>query len=177
MSAVFLVCHGLSSCCSSIAASFECFFTSAPQSHSLYPSLVWACVLGFGAFLFPPAFLPCRCLSSSSLSVAYPYAVHGPLAAGQAFHFCWLLAHSSELCQSSVGFILFLQCLLAFVNSFPYVGFSLGPLGFLRILGIPPLIPPRCRLVFSFRYHLPPPLPPAIGGTCSLSLSLPHFIR
>ena len=29
--------------------------------------------------------------------------------------------------------------------------------------------------LFSFRCHLPPPLPPAITGSCSLSL--PHFLR
>ena len=47
---------------------------SLPMRHDLIPSIllfVWACELGSGAFLFPPAFLPCRCLSDSSLSVAY----------------------------------------------------------------------------------------------------------
>ena len=88
MSAVFLVCRGLSSCCSSMVASFEFFYTYAPRSHSLYPSFVWVCLPGSGAFLFPPAFLPCHGLSGGSLSVAYPYAVHDPLAGGHAFHFC-----------------------------------------------------------------------------------------
>ena len=69
MSAVFLVCRGLSSCCSSMVASFEFFFTYAPRSHSLYPSFVWEFVPGSGAFLFPPSFLPCRGLSG----VLYPW--------------------------------------------------------------------------------------------------------
>ena len=62
-----------------------------------YPSFDWECVPGSGAFLFPTTFLPCRDLSGGSLSVAYPYAVHDPLAGGHAFHFCWLLAHSGDL--------------------------------------------------------------------------------
>ena len=78
-------------------ASFVFFFTCAPGSHSLYPSFVWECVPGSGAFLFPTTFLPCRGLSGGSLSVAYPYSVHDPLAGGHASHFYWLLAHSGEL--------------------------------------------------------------------------------
>ena len=97
MSEVFLDYRGLSSCCSSRVVSFEFFFTCAPGSHSLYPAFVWECVPGSGAFLFPITFLPCRGLSGGSLSVAYPYAVHGPLASGHAFNFYWLLAPSGEL--------------------------------------------------------------------------------
>ena len=78
------------------------------------------------------------------------------------------------------------------MNSFPYIGFSLvffpgslGPLGFILILGFhlsSLLVSPfslSARLLpwlFSFWYHLPPPLPPAIGGTCSPSFTSPLLL-
>ena len=86
--AVVLDCRGLPPCCYSLADSFE---FSLPMRHDLIPSIllfVWACELGSGAFLFPPAFLPCRCLSGSSLSPWHTtYAVNGPLASGHAVPF------------------------------------------------------------------------------------------
>ena len=58
--------------------------------HDLIPSIllfVWACELGSGAFLFPPA----SCLAAASRVVFSPwhttYAVNGPLAAGHAVPF------------------------------------------------------------------------------------------
>ena len=143
----------------------------------------------------PSSFHLPSCLAAASPVVLSPwhttYAVSGPLAASHAVLF--LLVVGSFRCAFAVFCYghPFLQCLLAFENSFNSVGFSLvffaGSLsfGFYQYPWVsasnPSLFnPSRCRLVFSpgssypgiaffHCFHLPP-------ATHALSLSFPRFI-
>ena len=163
------------------------FFIGAPGSHSLYPSFVSVCVPGSGAFLFPTIFLPCRVLSGGSLSVAslrqfmtLLLVVMISFSIGCGSFWCTLTVFCLDPRLSFVFWPwgLLLLCRISLV-------FFLGSLGHsvVRLLGFSSLssllVSPFWLLagllpwLFSLRCRLPPLLPPAIAGSCSLSLPSP----
>ena len=142
--------------------------------------------------LVPSSFHLPSCLAAASQIVLSPWhttsAVNGLLAAGHTVPFLLVVGSFrwafAVFCYGHP----FLQCLLAFENSFNSVGFSLvffegslGPLDFIRILGFPPLTPPCSTLlvvVSSSRLALLLPVSPSsTASTCHQRhmLSLFHF--
>ena len=186
MPAVFLICRGLSSCCSSMVASFE--FFSLPMHRDLIPSIL----LSFGSV--SPALVPSSFLLPSYLAAASQvvlsqwltlvlFTARLPVVMLSISVGCWLilvtltvfcLDHPFSIVSSSLSELLL--CRISRLLS----GFSWS-FGFVRILGFPPhpslFHPSRCRLVFSHgsspsgitflhRFRLP---------STALALSLFHF--
>ena len=161
------------------------FFAGAPGSLSLYPSFVWECVPGSGAFLFPTTFLPCHILSGGSLSVAslrqfmtlLPVVMLS-ISIGCGTFWCTLTVFCLDSLLSFVSSSLGGLLLLCRVSLVCFPG-SLGPLVCPCTWVFLPLVSPiwlsagLLPWLFSFRCRLPPPLPPAIAGSCSLSLPSP----
>ena len=148
-----------SSCCYSLAGSFQCFFNFVPRSHPLCLSFFIGRVY---KALGSSSLLP-SCLASISPMVLFRvlplirFVFRLPLSCGSTSVSCWLLP--VILCGLLSGHP-FLLCRLAFEHSFGYVGFLsstmriFSVLVFLRVLAflpLPPfLIPPaNCRLLIS----------------------------
>ena len=125
----------LSSCCYSVEESFVFFFILGglfrvflPVCHNLIAScflFVWACELDSWIFLFPLAFLSCRCLSHGFSQWHTTYAVRGPLATS---HAALLRLFVGSLRCAFTVFLAghpFLHCLFDFDHLFHSVGFSL----------------------------------------------------
>ena len=185
LSEVFLRCPGLSSGSSSRVVSFE--FPYGCSGFSFPLSFCSVCVPGYGAFLFPPTFFPCRVISGGPLSMAslrqfvtlLPVVMLSFYISCDSFWgtltVCCLVPRLSFVSSGLSG--LLLLCRISLV-SFPG---SLGP-SVIRIMGFSSIssllvspfwlaagLPPwlfSFRVAFLHHFRLPSPAP-------SLSLSWP----
>ena len=195
LSKVFLHCPDFSSSSSSWVVSFG--FPSVCSGFSFPLSFCSLCVHGYGAFLFPTTFFPCRIISGGPLSIASlrQFVI---LLPGSCFPFIFIVTPSGVPWRSSVWFLIFLSSLLALVASSSSVGFLSSSSGFshpsvARLLGFSSIssllgspfwlaagLPPwlfSFRVPFLHRFIWPSPAPSlsllAFPSSCGVTVLCP----